>query len=135
MKLITRDTDYAIKALCCIAKRKETVVSVKDIVGCTRMPRPFSRKILQRLNKKRLLKSYRGLGGGFKLAVSPGSISLLDLIEIFQGRLSLNEHKFKGRQCPEIKACPLKRRLDLIDEHVRAELRGITISKLIKEGK
>ena len=64
MKLITRDTDYAIRALCCIAKRKETIISVDKLVKQLRIPRPFSRKILQTLNKRKILRSYKGTSGG-----------------------------------------------------------------------
>ena len=56
MKLITRDTDYAIRALCFIARFKKKIVSVSELVKVLKIPRPFLRKILQTLNKKRILK-------------------------------------------------------------------------------
>ena len=56
MKLITRDTDYAVRALVFIAKQKEEIVSVRDLVEKLKIPKPFLRKILQLLNKKGLLK-------------------------------------------------------------------------------
>jgi Rrf2 family protein len=105
MKLITRDTDYAVRALCFIAESKKEIVSATELVKNLKAPRPFLRKILQILNKKRLLRSYKGLGGGFSLRISPQKIFLIDLIEIFQGPLKLNECIFKKRICPNIKTC------------------------------
>ena len=61
MKLITRNTDYAIRALCFIARKKKQVVSVKELVSKLRIPKPFLRKISQRLNKERILVSYNAL--------------------------------------------------------------------------
>ena len=114
MKLITRDTDYAIRAICFIAKRKKELISASELVRCLKIPRPFLRKILQILNKKRILKSVKGKGGGFHLLFPPNKIFLLDLIRIFQGPLKLNECIFKNNVCPNIKTCRLKKRIDNI---------------------
>jgi Rrf2 family protein len=133
MKLITRDTDYAVRALAFIAKHDKEIVSVSQLVRHLKIPRPFLRKILQILNRKRLLNSYKGQGGGFKLAVAPGRIRLLDLIEIFQGRMRLNECIFKKRFCPNIKTCKLHKRLESIQRYVISELKSITLLSLLKE--
>ena len=133
MKLITRDTDYAIRALCCIAAQKGEIVTAKQLVKRLRMPRPFLRKILQILNKKGLLHSYKGKGGGFKLALAPDKIFLVDLMKVFQGPLSLNECIFKKRICPDVKICPLKKRIDFIEKYVFSELESITIASLLKK--
>ena len=62
MKLITRDTDYAIRALCFIAKEQDTI-SVAQLVNRMRMPRSFLRKLLQVLSSKGILVSIKGKGG------------------------------------------------------------------------
>ncbi len=107
MKLITRDTDYAVRALCFMAKSEKGVVSVTELVKSLKIPGPFLRKILQILNKKGLLRSYKGQGGGFRLAVAPNRISLVDLVETFQGQLKVSECMFKKRICPNTKTCML----------------------------
>lgn len=132
MKLITRDTDYAIRALCCIIKHKGDIVSVKGLVKDLRMPGPFLRKILQKLNKKGILKSYKGKGGGFVLAVGPEKIFIGDLIRIFQGPIKLQEHIFKKKICPEIKTCVLKKKIDAIEKYVTSELDSIRLTFLLK---
>jgi len=133
MKLITRDTDYAIRALCFIAKCEKEIVPVSELNRNLRIPGPFLRKILQILNKKRLLRSYKGKGGGFMLTLAPNKIFLADLIEIFQGSLKLNECIFKKRICPDIKICKLKKRIDAIQKYVISELRDITLASLLDE--
>ncbi|MBD3380029.1 MAG: Rrf2 family transcriptional regulator [Candidatus Omnitrophica bacterium] len=130
MKLLTRDTDYAIRALSCIAGEKG-VVSVTSLTEKLDVPRPFTRKILQILNKKGILVSIKGKGGGFKLAVPPGEISLFRLMEIFQGPFEMNEHVFKGERCPYLKVCKLKKKLDKIEKGVAGELKSITLDSLI----
>ncbi|MFC1658541.1 RrF2 family transcriptional regulator [Candidatus Omnitrophota bacterium] len=132
MKLITRDTDYAVRALAFIAGRKKEVIPAAELVRCLKIPRAFLRKILQRLNKKKLLSSCKGQGGGFRLAIAPERIFLLDLIRIFQGRLRLNECVFKKRACPNIKTCKLKQRLDSIEKYIILELKDITLASLME---
>jgi len=132
MKLITRNTDYAIRAMAHFAKNRDKRYSVSDLVVELKIPRPFLRKILQVLNKKDILKSYKGQDGGFALAVSPTKIFLLDLIEVFQGPFKLNECFFKKNICPRTKNCLLKKRLDKIEKYVIRELESVSIAHLLK---
>lgn len=132
MKLITRDTDYAIRALGYIAKSKERIVPVTELVSKLKIPRPFLRKNLQILDKKSLLKSYKGRGGGFALALSPEKIFIMDLIKIFQGPFKLNECFFKKHICPNTGNCALKRKIDSIEKYVIKELNTVNISYLLR---
>ncbi len=131
MKLITRDTDYAIRALACMAAKEEEITPVAELVKRLRMPGPFLRKILQILNKNGLLRSYRGKGGGFALARPAEQVFLIDLIKIFQGPFQLNECLFKNMRCPNTRVCILKEKIEAIENYVAAELRSITVASLI----
>ena len=131
MKLITRHTDYAIRAICYIARQKKDVVSVSELVKKLRIPRPFLRKILQVLNAEGILESHKGKGGGFVLASAPKNIFLVDLIEIFQGSFRLNECFFKRVTCPNRKKCKLKKKIDNIEGIVISKLKSITIASII----
>ena len=131
MKLITRDTDYAIRALCYAAKHKKKTVTAKELVARLKMPRPFLRKIMQALNKEGILKSYKGREGGFRLTRAPKDIYILDLMEVFQGPFELNEHLFKNNPCPHKKTCRLKRKLDKIELYILRELDNITLKSLL----
>lgn len=133
MKLITRNTDYAFRALCAIAKAKKRLISVSDLVTSLKIPRPFLRKILQVLNKKGILNSYKGKGGGFALAILPKKIFLLSLIKIFQGPIKINECVFKKAPCPNTKKCKLKGKIDKIQKYIISELKGVTLASLLKK--
>ena len=133
MKLITRDTDYAVRALVFIAKQTKDIISVRRLVEKLKIPKPFLRKILQVLNKKRLLKSYKGQGGGFMLGLPANRIFLIDLIKIFQGPVSIAECTFKKNICPNIKTCKLHKRLVDIQKYVTSELENITLATLLEQ--
>ena len=131
MKLITRDTDYAIRALIFMAQHKETKTSVSEMVRELKIPCPFLRKILQILNKKKILKSYKGQGGGFLLATPANRIFLVDLIEIFQGPLKINECLLKKRTCPDAPTCVLKKKIQYIEEYIVSKLDSINVASLL----
>lgn len=63
-RLINRDTDYAVRALRCMAQRLNEVVSVGELAPELDVPRPYLRRILQTLAQHDVLSSYRGRGAG-----------------------------------------------------------------------
>ncbi len=134
MKMITRDTDYAIRTLSCIAGKKKKIVTVRELTEKLDMPKAYLRRVLQILNKKGILKSLKGRGGGFSLIKDPEEITVFDLVEIFQGPFQLSDHILKGKVCPSINTCYLKEKLDRMEKHVARELKGITIASLMTNG-
>ena len=132
MKLITRNTDYGIRALCFIAKKEGKIVAVPELVKTLKIPRSFLRKIMQALTKRGFVKSYKGIGGGFKLAVTADKLYIAKVAETFQGPLRLNECFLKKALCPNKKACALKRRIDKIEKYVASEIGSVTIAELLK---
>ncbi|MFA5255741.1 MAG: Rrf2 family transcriptional regulator [Candidatus Omnitrophota bacterium] len=132
MKLISRNTDYAVRAICYIAKKRPAVVSVAELVKKIKIPRPFLRKILQTLNSEGMLISYKGKGGGFRLARKPEAVYLTDIMEAFQGPFKLNECFFKRKICPDRNKCCLKKKIDSIERMVYRELRSITLGSVLR---
>ena len=131
MKLITRDTDYSIRALTYIARNKNRIVSITELVKELNTPRPFLRKILQLLSASGVLISYKGKNGGFELAIKPEKIRLLDLMEIFQGKFKLSECLFKKELCPNKISCKLRAQLDSLEVLVENKIKEITLASLL----
>ncbi len=130
MKLITRNTDYALRALCYISKQKD-LVAVDELVKKLGVPRPFMRKILQQLNKKRILVSYKGQGGGFKLRITPEKIYIIEIMRIFQGNVGINGCFLKKDICPNKGRCVLRKKIHLIEDNMFKQLKKINIASLI----
>lgn len=130
MKLITRDMDYAIRALCVLASRGGEIVSVDALVKKTRVPRPFLRKILQILNRYKIIKSYKGRGGGFALGKDASMINLLDIMSVFQRYFRLSECTLRRKVCPKVDSCGLRKRIINIERMVKGELKKIDLKTL-----
>ena len=130
--LITRNADYAIRALAVMCRHHTRNWSVPDLVHELGIPRPFLRTILQTLTRHGILASRKGIGGGFRVVRSPRKISVVDIIEIFQGPFAINECLFKRQICPNTNRCLLKKKIDTLERYVARQLGAITIADLIR---
>jgi len=130
MKLITRNTDYALRALCFLSKQKD-IVTVSQLVKSLGVPRPFMRKILQKLNQEKILESSKGQRGGFKLKLPPERIYILGIMRIFQGQVGLNGCFLKKKACPNKGKCVLRKKIRNIEANVFRQLEDINIASLV----
>jgi Rrf2 family protein len=104
---ITRETDYAIRCVYYLSGKKGGVTMVDEISKEMNIPKSFLAKILQRLGKVSLVKSYRGVKGGFILARAPKEISLLEVIEAVQGPVAMNICAVDEALCERSSSCTI----------------------------
>jgi Rrf2 family protein len=77
-----------------------------EISRTQHIPLSFVAKVLRRLVLARLLRSARGVNGGFALARIPGDITLLDIVEAIEGPISLTKCAANPRACEWSAECP-----------------------------
>lgn len=80
---------------------------VDEIARKVYSPKSFVAKILQKLARADIVKSYRGVKGGFTLAKKPKDINLLDVIEAVQGPVVMNVCALDKRLCRLSKTCSI----------------------------
>jgi Rrf2 family protein len=89
---VGRRVDYAIRALCYLAAQTpERVVPRAEIQKRQNIPPHFLSKILRSLVGAGFLASLSGARGGFRLGRPPHEISIREVYESIEGRLSLIE--------------------------------------------
>lgn len=139
MKFITRDTDYALRALVFMANvsasEDKRIVTVDEIADEQRLPKRFLKRILQKLAKNDILSSYKGQDGGFSFLKLPEEIRFVDILEVFQGGIDFTNCSLKGEDCSDINNCPLRGKLKDVSILVTERLREITIASLLKDSK
>ena len=98
--LLTKKSEYALLSLIYIAK-SNTPLSVDELATNLNIPKPFLAKILQSFSKRNILKSYKGVNGGFSLIVEPSELTILDISEISEDKAPA------VFECsPSISSCP-----------------------------
>ena len=81
MKLTTRG-HYSVKALLDLSlQRGKGPTSVKSIASRQDLPAPYLEKLLMEMRRAGLVKSVRGVQGGYQLAYKPTQISLGQILE------------------------------------------------------
>ncbi len=106
--LITRATEYAIRALLYLAKQpRGEIVLKKDICQTQEITPAFLTKILQPLIKLGIVGSQRGVGGGFYLIKDPAEVTLLDVVRAEEGPLYLNQCLSREGVCERDVFCPV----------------------------
>jgi len=83
--LITRASEYAILSLLVLSKASSAVDS-ETLSKQLSIPKSFLAKILQALAKKGILKSYKGVNGGFMLNKDAKDISMLEIMSAVEGK-------------------------------------------------
>lgn len=130
--MLTRSTDYAIRALIYMAGDEDRTISTADLDRDLGLPRPFMRKTLQTLQRAGYLSSIKGNKGGFRLETSPEKVRLIDLMTIFQGQISLGDCLFKKKLCHCVRTCPLRREIKSMERDVLDRLKSVTLADLMK---
>jgi Rrf2 family protein len=129
---ITRETDYAVRCVLYLAKHSDAIAIVDDIAAEMDIPKSFLAKILQKLAKAGIVKSTRGVRGGFRLAMDPSGISLLRVIEAIQGPLCLNICLIDEKHCRRTSFCSVHPAWIEIQKTVEKELRSYDFGKFMK---
>jgi Rrf2 family protein len=78
--MISQTAEYALRAVVCLVNCPENSLTTPEIARITKVPPSYLAKVLQSLGRAKIVKSQRGLHGGFKLAKPAERISLLEVI-------------------------------------------------------
>ncbi len=104
---ITRETDYAIRCVDYLSGKWGSVTMVDEISREKCVPRSFLAKILQKLTKAGIVRSHRGVKGGFELTRPPKEVTLLDVIEAVQGPVAMNVCALDEKMCGFSGSCAI----------------------------
>lgn len=129
--LVTRETDYAVRTILYLAKERNRTASVTEVAQAMHIPKSFLAKILQRLVKNNILKSTRGVNGGFQLAQKASDISLLSILEAIQGPAGINLCAVDSKQCKLSAGCSVHPVWVDIRKEVERRLKKQTIAELL----
>lgn len=129
---LTNAGDYAIRSMIFIASLPEDAVVLRsEICETQKIPSSFMAKILRSLVRAQLLRSTRGVNGGFSLAKNTGEISLLDILEAIEGPLSLTDCVPNPEECEHSSNCPANSVWSRVQGSIREILRESSLEDLV----
>jgi Rrf2 family protein len=88
MLKISQKLEYAMRAMIELAVRRDDgLVPAREIADAQQIPLRFLEQQLGALHKAGLVQSFRGAGGGCRIARDPESISVAQIAEAIEGQL------------------------------------------------
>jgi Rrf2 family iron-sulfur cluster assembly transcriptional regulator len=133
VKVSTRG-DYASRALLSLALREEvTPTSVRDIAERTGLPQPYLEQILLALKGAGLVRSKRGVGGGYVLARAPEQITLGQIVSAVDGPIVAGDFgpPHQNGACDHEGQCVLLAVWADVGEHMRHHLDSFTLKDMV----
>ena len=81
---------YALQLLICLLEHQDDLnpLSAAELAAHTHIPEKFARKILHSLHVAKIVRSRRGIAGGYALSVPPSEISLTCIIRAVEGGIA-----------------------------------------------
>src|SRR6478735_12215713 len=133
MKVSTRG-DYACRALLSLALHGDGTgpTSVRDIAERTGLPQPYLEQILLALKGAGIVRSKRGVGGGYILAREPSLITLGEIVSAVDGPITLGDfgEPHQDGACDHEGQCVLLAVWKSAGEQMRRLLDGFTLQSV-----
>jgi Rrf2 family protein len=130
---ITRQADYAVRAVLHLARSGDQRIATNMIAEEQRIPPSFLAKIVSQLSIAGLLHTSRGARGGVTLARDPKEISLLEVIEAIDGPIQLNECVGENSTCSFDDNCPLRPVWCEAHEQLVSRLKGTNFAEMMRK--
>lgn len=109
---------------------KDHYVSLNDISLRQEISVKYLEQIMRLLTGNKLIKSTRGINGGYKLRENPSKITTLMVLEALEGDLTplecINDREF----CSRCSVCYTHSFWKDFDDYMRSYLNGITIADI-----
>ncbi|MCA9507279.1 MAG: Rrf2 family transcriptional regulator [Myxococcales bacterium] len=130
---IARLTDYGVVLLGFLASRQaQSPISARDLSKASGLPLPTVSKLLKLLAKHKIVSATRGTSGGYQLSLHPDQVSLLEIIEVFEGSQStISCLSLHHQRCPLDGHCPQRNGWQIVHNKLTHLLKQISLSELI----
>lgn len=130
---ITNCSEYAIRAIVYMAKEPEATYTATELYPHLDAPLKFLAKILQKMARKKILKSQRGVKGGFKIAMPLENLTIVDIIEAVDGAIALNKCLLTNYDCNREALCPVHPIWEEAQLKLKEALSKKTIADIVKQ--
>jgi Rrf2 family protein len=131
---ISRKSDYALRAMVYVAAwDNDKICSINEISEAEKVPREYLAKILKELALQGFLQSFKGINGGYRLAMPREKITFLSIIEAMQGKVAVNDCVRKASSeeaCNKMGGCAMHSFWNAEQDRVTKSLGSVNLASL-----
>ena len=129
---VTQEADYAIR-MCLILDNLGEKTGAATLADLACITPKIALKVLRKLNTGGLVKSYKGVQGGYELAKAGDELKVLDIIELIDGPVKISkclecDHDCSKNPCKT--ECKMHIAFDAINQNLLDNLGKITVRML-----
>ena len=130
--IFSKSTEYAIRVLVYLVMNssESNKIEVQRLAAHLGFPEPYLRKVLQTLAKNRFIGSAKGPNGGFYANEKTGSVTLLSVIDLYDGLSFFDTCGLGLHECNEEKPCPIHNQYQIVKGDLYKLLSEKTIGKM-----
>ena len=124
--------DYAVVMMSAAARHCGGMrINAAMLAEETGIPLPTVQKLVSKLSAAGLLRSVRGAGGGFRLAIPAAAVSLADIIEAIEGPIAMTACVDTGKHdCVMEGTCRVQPHWAVVNNAVRRALVDVKLTSL-----
>ncbi|HHV65427.1 MAG TPA: Rrf2 family transcriptional regulator [Peptococcaceae bacterium] len=133
---LNQATDYAFRAVMhLVLSLPKEIVPAQTIAESEHIPMRFLLKIMRYLLQAGIVKSYRGIEGGYGLAKRPEDITLLDVVKAIEGEIAINRCLLDPKYCSKngVGTCEIHNALEAIQNKLTEELARYNFAELAEK--
>ena len=128
---LSKLADYGIVIMTHLARPGGSQASAHEIAQATRIPPPTASKILKALARDGLLRSQRGVKGGYELARPAVAITVAQIIETLDGPIAVTDCVDGATgDCVIESLCPARTNWERINSAIRDALEEVTLAEM-----
>jgi len=130
--MLSQTVEYALRASVYLADQTPEARTTEQIASVTRVPQAYLSKVMQNLARAGIVRSQRGIHGGFLLNKDPAELTILEVVNAVDPIQRI-------RTCPlglvahGVQLCPLHRRLDNALGMVERAFGETTLAEVLAE--
>ena len=114
------------------AKEKREPMFLKEIASRQNISEKYLSQIIVSLKNGGLVNTYRGAHGGYVLSRQPENISLLEIVELLEGDLSLVDCITAPDVCERVSICPTRSVWNNMSSLLKNYLKEVSLADLVK---
>ena len=131
MKISTKGR-YGLRILMDLAlHQSEKPRLIRDIAKSQQISEKYISRLVIALRRAGMIRSVRGVNGGFHIAMKPEEITLLDVIEVMEGPLSIVDCVSAPGKCGQSANCAPREIWSKLNENIRDLMRQTTLADIL----
>lgn len=127
---LSKTTEYALRVLSFMASEGRELYTSEYLYEQLRIPRRYLRRLLTELSRAGLLTGARGREGGFTFHRDPETITLMEIIDLMEGKEGMNQCILGFALCVSGGKCKLHDQWSVVRTQMSEVLRMNTLGSL-----